>query len=109
MGTTLPDGETLTRGTGHWFQSEPIAILRPDHVAGLGLSLGWNLGYLVTGRQRQRCARSLGEPPRSWLTEMVLGVALIAIMVNPTNRQTEASPKEIQSMPRTPGGCQSPG
>jgi hypothetical protein len=30
-------------------------------------------------------------------------------MVNPTNPQTEASAKEIQSMPRTPDGCQSPG
>jgi hypothetical protein len=37
------------------------------------------------------------------LTEMVPGVALIA------NPQTEALAKEIQSMPRTPGGCQSPG
>jgi hypothetical protein len=27
---------------------------------------------------------------------------------NPTNPQTEASVKEIQSMPRTPDGCQSP-
>ena len=35
------------------------------------------------------------------LTEMVPGVALIAIMLNPTNPQTEASAKEIQSMPRT--------
>ena len=42
------------------------------------------------------------------LTEMVPGVALIAIMVNPANPQTEASAKEIQSMPRTPGGCQLP-
>ena len=35
--------------------------------------------------------------------------SLIAIMVNPTNPQTEASAKEIQSMPPTPDGCQSPG
>jgi ABC-type uncharacterized transport system substrate-binding protein len=42
-------------------------------------------------------------------TEMVPGVALIAIMVNPANPQPEASAKEIQSMPRTPGSCQSPG
>jgi hypothetical protein len=31
---------------------------------------------------------------------------LIAIMVNPTDPQTEASAKEIQSIPRAPDGCQ---
>jgi len=38
-----------------------------------------------------------------FLTEMLSGVSLIAVLVNPTNLQTEASVKEIQSVAATVG------
>ena len=38
-----------------------------------------------------------------FLTEMLPGVSLIAVLVNPTNLQTEASVKEIQSVAATVG------